>query len=309
MEEHEATKPLVAVTNLREFFHDSVQAALRKQRVDVDDHTEHYVVNILTMFARSEELYERDARRRPPQAARAHARRRRRGSVRAAARRSAAPPRRRLAVRRRILRAELRAQADRHRLSHRDGRPRLRHARRQPARHAARPGVRHGVPRARAEIPAPGRRAQRGRGDGAHAHRPGHPAAVRDLAEDRQPARVSRSCSDSAWRPSRRARARSTDVQLLRQMQTLLAQLYDAPVDEDVQDFVRQRPAAPVPKSSASRPGSAGDEQVFVVEEDAGRAARPVHRARSAGAARATRSAAKRSTKTTCRTTARRSKA
>src|ERR1043165_172955 len=58
MEEHGATKPLVAVTNLREFFHDSVQAALRKQRVDVDDHTEHYVVNILTMFARSEELYE-----------------------------------------------------------------------------------------------------------------------------------------------------------------------------------------------------------------------------------------------------------
>ena len=59
MEEHEAPKPLVAVTNLREFFHDSVQTALRKQRVDVDDHTEHYVVNVLTMFARSEELYER----------------------------------------------------------------------------------------------------------------------------------------------------------------------------------------------------------------------------------------------------------
>ena len=61
MEEHEAAKPLVAVTNLREFFHDSVQAALRKQRVAVDDHTEHYVVNILTMFARSEELYESTA--------------------------------------------------------------------------------------------------------------------------------------------------------------------------------------------------------------------------------------------------------
>jgi hypothetical protein len=59
MEEHEATKPLVAVTNLREFFHDSVQAALRKQHVAVDDHTEHYVVNVLTMFARSEQLYER----------------------------------------------------------------------------------------------------------------------------------------------------------------------------------------------------------------------------------------------------------
>jgi hypothetical protein len=52
---------VVAVPNLREFFHDSVQKALRNQRLDVDDHTEHYVVNVLTMFARSEELYERTA--------------------------------------------------------------------------------------------------------------------------------------------------------------------------------------------------------------------------------------------------------
>lgn len=50
---------VVAVPNLREFFHDSVQKALRNQRVAVDDHTEHYVVNVLTVFARSEELYER----------------------------------------------------------------------------------------------------------------------------------------------------------------------------------------------------------------------------------------------------------
>lgn len=50
---------LIAVSNLREFFHESVQHALREQRVDIDDHTEHYVVNVLTMFARSEELYER----------------------------------------------------------------------------------------------------------------------------------------------------------------------------------------------------------------------------------------------------------
>ena len=49
---------VVAVPNLREFFHDSVQKALRNQRVDVDEHTEHYVVNVLTMFSRSEELYE-----------------------------------------------------------------------------------------------------------------------------------------------------------------------------------------------------------------------------------------------------------
>ena len=59
MEDALESKSLLAVTNLREFFHDSVQTALRQQRVAVDDHTEHYVVNVLTMFARSEELYDR----------------------------------------------------------------------------------------------------------------------------------------------------------------------------------------------------------------------------------------------------------
>jgi hypothetical protein len=48
----------IEVTNLREFFRDSVQQALRKHHVAVDDQTEHYVVNVLTTFARSEELYE-----------------------------------------------------------------------------------------------------------------------------------------------------------------------------------------------------------------------------------------------------------
>ncbi len=55
----EAQASPIAVTNLREFFRDSVQHALRRQHVAVDDHTEHYVVNVLTTFARSEELYER----------------------------------------------------------------------------------------------------------------------------------------------------------------------------------------------------------------------------------------------------------
>jgi hypothetical protein len=58
MEDVDSPRPLVAVTNLREFFHDSVQTALRQQKVAVDDHTEHYVVNVLTTFARSDELYE-----------------------------------------------------------------------------------------------------------------------------------------------------------------------------------------------------------------------------------------------------------
>jgi len=61
MEDGRDPRSLVAVTNLREFFHDSVQTALRKQQVAVDDHTEHYVVNVLTMFARSDELYEQTA--------------------------------------------------------------------------------------------------------------------------------------------------------------------------------------------------------------------------------------------------------
>lgn len=57
--ENDKTDPGIEVMNLREFFHDSVQQALRQQHVKVDDHTEHYVVNVLTTFARSEALYER----------------------------------------------------------------------------------------------------------------------------------------------------------------------------------------------------------------------------------------------------------
>jgi hypothetical protein len=48
----------IAVMDLREFFHDSVQHALHHQHVAVDDHTEHYLVNVLTTFARSDALYE-----------------------------------------------------------------------------------------------------------------------------------------------------------------------------------------------------------------------------------------------------------
>ena len=57
--------PTIDVRNLREFFRDSVHAALVRQRVDVEDHTEHYVVNLLTMFARSEALFDRASGRAP----------------------------------------------------------------------------------------------------------------------------------------------------------------------------------------------------------------------------------------------------
>ncbi|MBK7902382.1 MAG: hypothetical protein IPJ97_05030 [Proteobacteria bacterium] len=53
-----ADDPTIDVRNLREFFRDSVHAALERQRVEVKDHTEHYVVNLLTMFARSDALFD-----------------------------------------------------------------------------------------------------------------------------------------------------------------------------------------------------------------------------------------------------------
>lgn len=58
-------------------------------------------------------------------------------------------------------------------------------------------------------------------------------------------------------------------MQLLRRMQTLLAQLYDAPVCEDVQDFVlsdRRR----LRQAVGEQAGHATDEQVYVVEEEQG---------------------------------------
>jgi hypothetical protein len=51
----EAIRP---VASLQEFFKDSVADAMEKQGVAADDHTAYYVVNLLTLFARSEKLYE-----------------------------------------------------------------------------------------------------------------------------------------------------------------------------------------------------------------------------------------------------------
>lgn len=54
-----SSERVTPVTSLQEFFRDSVSHALRRQRVEVDDHTAYYVVNLLTLFSRSEALYER----------------------------------------------------------------------------------------------------------------------------------------------------------------------------------------------------------------------------------------------------------
>src|SRR6516162_11394966 len=53
------TTRVLPVANLREFFKDSLHGALQKQQLEVEDQTEHYVVNLLTLVARSEALYER----------------------------------------------------------------------------------------------------------------------------------------------------------------------------------------------------------------------------------------------------------
>ncbi len=53
-----ANDRVVRVHNLRDYFRESIDAAMDKQGVDVDPHATHYVVNLLTLFARSEDLYE-----------------------------------------------------------------------------------------------------------------------------------------------------------------------------------------------------------------------------------------------------------
>jgi len=51
--------------NVREFFRECVDEALARQRVQATDHTVHYVVNLLTLFSRAEELYEQGEGLRP----------------------------------------------------------------------------------------------------------------------------------------------------------------------------------------------------------------------------------------------------
>lgn len=58
MTEQASDLQVVAVANLREYFRDALDAALTHQQVAVEAQTQHYVVNLLTLFARSEVLYD-----------------------------------------------------------------------------------------------------------------------------------------------------------------------------------------------------------------------------------------------------------
>jgi hypothetical protein len=61
MHDGQASKRVLPVANLREFFKDALHGALEKRHLAVEDQTEHYVVNVLTLFSRSEELYDTTA--------------------------------------------------------------------------------------------------------------------------------------------------------------------------------------------------------------------------------------------------------
>ena len=51
---------VVPVHNLKDFFRTSIEDVVAKQRVSLDPQATHYVVNMLTLFSRSEDLYEDD---------------------------------------------------------------------------------------------------------------------------------------------------------------------------------------------------------------------------------------------------------
>lgn len=54
----DAESGVIPVPSLQEFFRDSVDAAMASNKVAMDGHTAHYVVNLLTLFARSEALHD-----------------------------------------------------------------------------------------------------------------------------------------------------------------------------------------------------------------------------------------------------------
>jgi len=58
MSDGQPSRRVLPVANLREFFKDALHGALEKQHLEVEDQTEHYVVNLLTLFSRSEALFD-----------------------------------------------------------------------------------------------------------------------------------------------------------------------------------------------------------------------------------------------------------
>ncbi len=57
MSEKTGSRRVVPSPNVREFFRQSVDVAIERQRLQAEDHTVHYVVNMLTLFTRAEEFF------------------------------------------------------------------------------------------------------------------------------------------------------------------------------------------------------------------------------------------------------------
>ena len=55
---HNPEDPIFQPLNVQEYFKDSITDALHNQNLDVDDHTVYYVVNLLTHFTSTEELFD-----------------------------------------------------------------------------------------------------------------------------------------------------------------------------------------------------------------------------------------------------------
>ncbi len=58
MRERDLSDRVLPVHNLTEFFRESIDEVISRNGVEVDPHAAHYVVNLLTLFSRSEDLYE-----------------------------------------------------------------------------------------------------------------------------------------------------------------------------------------------------------------------------------------------------------
>jgi hypothetical protein len=61
MGEDRSTPKLAATANVREYFHELLTEAIRRQRLDVESGTEAYLVNLLTDFLSSDQLFIREA--------------------------------------------------------------------------------------------------------------------------------------------------------------------------------------------------------------------------------------------------------
>lgn len=60
MHERGSNDRVVPIPNLLDYFRTSIEGVISEQGVKVEPHATHYVVNLLTLFSRSEELYDDD---------------------------------------------------------------------------------------------------------------------------------------------------------------------------------------------------------------------------------------------------------